>query len=177
MPAALPKPRSARTVLLRMAADQDRAERIRKLKRERPDLKWRVIADHVGVTERAAASWAQSGGIAYDNAKKLAEIFEVDVDYIMRGEPTAPDLLEVAARRDQVDGGFEEFRQHVADLEGQLERVEGKLDLILHALGLTQPVEDDAPARVVEAIRDAAARAGALPEPEARSSRQRRATR
>jgi hypothetical protein len=84
-PASLRGSGGARTVLLRMAADQERAERIRALKQERPDLTWRRIADHVGVTERSATDWQRKGGMEYDNAKKLAELFEVDVDYIWRG--------------------------------------------------------------------------------------------
>lgn len=40
-----------------MAADQERADRIRALKQGRPDLTWRRIADHVGVTERSATDW------------------------------------------------------------------------------------------------------------------------
>jgi transcriptional regulator with XRE-family HTH domain len=86
-PGSLHDTRSPRSVLLRMAADQERADRIRALKQERPDLTWRRIADHVGVTERAAADWQRKGGIEYDNAKKLAQLFEVDVDYVWRGTP------------------------------------------------------------------------------------------
>jgi isopentenyldiphosphate isomerase len=83
---------SAHTVRLRMAADQERADRIRALKQDRPDLTWRRIADHVGVTERSAADWQVKGGIDYTNAEKLAELFEVDVDYIWRGPVDTPDL-------------------------------------------------------------------------------------
>lgn len=89
-PASLPRHEAARTVLTRMAADQERAERIRALKQQRPDLTWRRIADHVGVTERSATDWQRKGGIEYDNAKRLAELFEVDIDYLWRGAPEAP---------------------------------------------------------------------------------------
>lgn len=77
-----------------MAADQERADRIRALKQARPDLTWRRIAEHVGVTERSATDWQTKGGMEYANAKKLAELFEVDVDYIWRGSPASdtPDL-------------------------------------------------------------------------------------
>lgn len=68
-----------------MAADQERADRIRALKKGRPDLTWRRIADYVGVTERSATDWQTKGGMEYANAEKLAELFEVDVDYIWRG--------------------------------------------------------------------------------------------
>lgn len=61
--------------------------------------------------------------------------------------------------------------------EIQLDRVEAKLDFILAALELREPAEDDGPARVVEAVRDAAARVGPLPEPATRPSPRHRATR
>jgi hypothetical protein len=97
---------SARTVLLRMAADQERADRIRALKESRPGLTWRRIGDHVGVSERSAFEWGKKGGIEYDNAKKLAELFEVDADYIWRGAGiTAPDLF---ANQDDGIAGLEE---------------------------------------------------------------------
>jgi hypothetical protein len=107
--ASLRTPGSARTVLLRMAADQERADRIRALKAERPDLTWRRIADYVGVSERAASDWQKKGGIEYDNAKKLAEVFEVDVDYIWRG-PSEADRAPSPVRRpdalaDRLDAG------------------------------------------------------------------------
>lgn len=75
-------------MLLRMAADQERADRIRALKQGRPDLTWRRIAEHVGVTERSATDWQTKGGISYENAKRLAALFEVDVDYVWRGTET-----------------------------------------------------------------------------------------
>lgn len=84
-PGSSRSPRSARTLLLRMAADQDRADRIRALKKEHPETKWQAIADHIGVTQRAAQSWQETGAIAYDNAKKLAELWGEELDYIMRG--------------------------------------------------------------------------------------------
>lgn len=77
-----------------MAADQDRASRIRELKEDHPELTWQAIADHVGVSMRAAQAWAEKGEIAYANAKKLAELFDdVDVDYIMRGPRGSADLM------------------------------------------------------------------------------------
>lgn len=87
---ALRQPRKARTVLLRMAKDQARADRIDQLKQERPDLTWEAIADYVGVTVRGAQAWREHGAISYDNAKKLAELFEVEVMFIMRGDGYGP---------------------------------------------------------------------------------------
>lgn len=99
-PVSLRTSGGARTVLLRMAADQERADRIRALKLGRPDLTWRRIAEHVGVTERSATDWGKKGGMEYENAVKLAALFEVDVDYLWRGTagPT-PDPFETQLDR------------------------------------------------------------------------------
>lgn len=154
---------AARTVLLRMAADQERADRIRALKESRPDLTWRRIGDHVGVSERSAFEWGKKGGIEYENAVSLAELFEVDVDYIWRGATTdTPDLFE------NPDDG-------IAGLEERLDLIEAKIDLVLAALELTQP--DEAPAQVLQAFRDAAVRAHAQRQAATPKSPQRRATR
>jgi hypothetical protein len=101
-----------------MAADQDRADRIRSLKQARPDLTWRRIADAVGVTERSATDWQVKGGISYENARKLAVVFEVDVDYIWRGtESTTP--------RPFADGSTDERLDRIeAALTTMLERVD-----------------------------------------------------
>jgi hypothetical protein len=100
-----------------MAADQERADRIRALKQDRPDLTWRRIADHVGVTERSATDWQSKGGISYENAGKLAALFEVDVDYIWRGPSQADRAPSPFAAQDMQ-----------GDLAGILERIEAQLD-------------------------------------------------
>ncbi len=101
----------AHTVLMRMAVDEARAERIRDLRVEH-NLKWREIAAYCGVT----------GAISQANAQKLTELFrahgaQVEDDYVWRGtRPTTPDLM--------------------TKLNGltQLDRVEAKLDLLLKHL-------------------------------------------
>ena len=127
--ASLRQPRSARTVLLRMAADQERADRIRALKQARPDLTWRRIGDYVGVSERAAINWQKDGGMDYDNAKKLAELLEVDVDYIWRGtETSTPDLLDGTLASDgSVQEQLAEIRQQLADAQSERERIEAAI--------------------------------------------------
>src|SRR5687767_14126639 len=92
VPGSLRGPRTAHTVLLRMAADDARAQRIREtwLERKAEDPKsytWARIAAYVGKTERAAQEWQKTGGIDYDNARKLAEYLKVDFDWLWRGEP------------------------------------------------------------------------------------------
>jgi hypothetical protein len=103
-----------------MAADQERAQRIRALKSEHPELTWQAIADHVGVTMRAAQAWGEKGEIAYGNARKLAELFGEDVAFILRGPPpTSPDLMG-AIDADPV--------RH------QLDRIEARLNTVARAL-------------------------------------------
>lgn len=110
--ASLKESRSARTVLLQMAADQERAERLKQLKADRPSLRWRQIADAVGVTERSVAEWAKTGAMSYDKAKALAVFLEVDLQWLWEGpKRQSPDLM------DALDGGR-------SDLEERLERME-----------------------------------------------------
>jgi hypothetical protein len=105
-------------VLLRMAADQERADRIRALKLSRPDLTWRRIADHVGVTERSATDWQKLGGIDYENAKKLAEIFEVEHEYIWRGPTEEERAPSPFAGQDALADRFDALEQHMTDQLG-----------------------------------------------------------
>jgi hypothetical protein len=111
---SLSEPRSARTVLLRMAEDQERADRLRALKDEYPSVTWRQLAEHVGVRERSVLNWAAGKGMDYDHAVKVAEFFrelgaDLADDYIWRGlradTPTpfaVPD--ETAARLAALEG-------------------------------------------------------------------------
>jgi transcriptional regulator with XRE-family HTH domain len=85
---------TARTVLLRMAEDQDRATRIAELKERHPRLTWAKIAEQVGVTERAATQWKKTGALKPENAEALAQVFGVDFDYIWSGpRPDTPEMF------------------------------------------------------------------------------------
>lgn len=125
-PGSLRGPRTPRTLLLRMAADEARAERIRELKDQRPDLTWRRIGDAVGVSERSAVAWQKTGGIDYEHAKKLAAVFEVDLDWLWRGPVSeeTPDLIETVARADQLEDIVEKFSRRVDDVEARLKEIE-----------------------------------------------------
>jgi hypothetical protein len=90
------------------------------------------------VTERSAADWQVKGGIDYDNAEKLAEILEVDVDYIWRGPAEgdrAPSPFAgqdaVADRLDAIQQMLEDARsereQHAAEIQGYLKRQDAVL--------------------------------------------------
>ena len=135
-PGSLRRPRSARTLLLRMAADEARAQRFRETyeqrKAENPrEYTWRRLADHVDVSERAAQDWAKTGGIEYDNAKKAAEFWGVDFDWLWRGPKEGeqtPDPFSDTASRGQVDDGFDEFRQYVRDIRRDISDVAQRED-------------------------------------------------
>jgi hypothetical protein len=131
-----------------MAADQERAERIRALKQARPDLTWRRIADHVGVTERSATDWQKKGGIEFENAKKLAALFEVDVDYIWRGvESGTPSPF----------AGQDDVHDRLASIDARLERIEALLSGQAAALlpGVRELLEEAEAARVATPQRTA----------------------
>lgn len=105
------------SVLTRMAQDADRAARIRKVKDDNPQLTWAQIADKVGVTERSAIAWQQTGGIGHENAKRLAKLVGVDPDWLWSGNrPATPDLPAL------LNGNG-----------AQLARIEAKLDQALKA--------------------------------------------
>ena len=129
VPGSSRKPRNARTVLLRMAADQDRADRIRALKKDHPEYTWQAIADRVGVSLRAAQSWQEKGGIEYENAKKLAALWDEDLDYIMRGRRgETPDLSNGSDNEaDEVRARLERIEAMVAELVSNARR-EGRDD-------------------------------------------------
>jgi uncharacterized protein YerC len=164
-PASLRRTGTARTVLLRMAADQERADRIRALKLARPDLTWRRIADHVGVSERAASDWQKKGGIEYANAKKLAALFEVDVDYVWRGTETselAPTpFAGPDATADQLDRIEERLQRIELMLQGRAESmlvpgsvITDQLDRLERALTQRVDAVDDDLRRLGRAVVD-----------------------
>jgi hypothetical protein len=123
-PASLWQGGGARTVLLRMAADDARAQRISQLKADNPEETWASIAEAVGVKERSAIQWAKTGGISYENAKKLAELWGEDLDYIWRGpRGDTPDLMSTLAGED-LDVLLRGLRAEVARLRKQVDRLE-----------------------------------------------------
>jgi hypothetical protein len=160
---SLRTPGGARSVLLRMAADQERADRIRALKQARPDLTWRRIADHVGVTERSATDWQTKGGIDYANAVKLAELFEVDVDYVWRG-PVEAD------RAPSPFAGQDALADRLDGIERSLARIEQALGIDQTASPSTEPEHPSTRqilvglAESIRALEDAPRRQAEAPE-------------
>lgn len=105
-------------------------ERIRALRIDSAETN-RTIADYVGVSVDAVKGWLAGGGISYDNAEKVAELFKVDVDWLWRGD-------RPAATPDP-------FRDRYAE---QLDEINRKLDEILRRLPATEPAtRETEPAR------------------------------
>ena len=120
--------RSRTTLRLRALMEHQQkieiGERIRSLREASPHTN-ASIAEHVGVGERAVANWMSGGtGIQWENAKKVAELFDVDVNWLWTGEehhagPT-PDPFASQATTAGVD--VAEILQVLQDLKaGQVE--------------------------------------------------------
>lgn len=126
MSASLRRRRDAHTVLVRMARDEARAGRVRELKGRFPegDPSWAEIAAYVGVAERSALAWQQTGEISRSNAIKLARFFiergvRIGEDYIWDGpKPDTPDLLTV------LNGDESKLDEAIAELRLLVERQE-----------------------------------------------------
>lgn len=118
---------TARTVLLAMAEDAERAERLRAVKRERPALKWRHFAEAADVKERTVLGWAKTGQLSYEHAKEVAELANVDLDWLWRGpDRESPDLMGALSPSAATE---------------RLERIEQKVDELL-ALALERELAD-----------------------------------
>lgn len=117
--------RSARTVLLRMAADEARGQRIYELYKNRADLKWGAIAAYCGVEERTVHNWASGKGMKPENAQKLAELFKVSFDYVWWGPDGPPEKLETPDVLEALNPS------EAQELRKQLNRIEEKLDKLL----------------------------------------------
>jgi transcriptional regulator with XRE-family HTH domain len=169
---------TARTVLLRMAEDQDRATRIAELKERHPRLTWAKIAEQVGVTERAATQWKKTGALKPENAEALAQVFGVDFDYIWSGpRPDTPEMFvdrrnaaaepsEIAERLDHIDAALElaasERQQIAALLARQTELLEAMEAATRHA--------HDAADRLDESVAEAGRALRAAPPRPARAA-------
>jgi transcriptional regulator with XRE-family HTH domain len=99
------------------------SQRMRQLRDDSSETN-RSIADAVEVGERTVAGWLspeKPTGISYKNAKKVADLFGVDIDWLWRGaergptpDPFAPsDLARVESKLDALI-------QKVASLDARL---------------------------------------------------------
>ena len=114
---------SATTVALRVLMDQAQkleiGQRIRALREDSAETN-RSIADYCGVSVEAVRNWIAGKGIAYDNGEKVAKLFEVEFNWLWRGQgeprarPATPDVLGTLTRSDS------ELLRDVASQVGQL---------------------------------------------------------
>lgn len=136
--------RSPRTVLLRMAADQERADRIRQIKQDNPGLKWRHIADHVGVELRSAQMWQETGAISYENAKKLAELVDVSVDWIMRGTPSStPSPFPEPTLESELGNVLQEIKAQLAEQTRVLDEIKDYARRVEQMLSEQRDLKDE----------------------------------
>jgi hypothetical protein len=135
MTASLPARSAPRSVRLRMARDTERAERIRQLKADRPDMTWGYIADRVGVRERSVIEWQRTGGMGSANAEKLAEVFGVSFDFLWFGEERTRAELPVS-------------------VDAKLDRVLANQQAIMAKLEITAPAADEVPSPVPVPVAD-----------------------
>lgn len=109
-------------------------QRIRELREASPHTN-ESIADYVGVGTRSVANWiAGTTGITYEHARKVAELFQVDVRWLWDGKERpagTPDLMGALSERGKIER-----------LEAQLEALRtellGELAVVRSALGVPQ---------------------------------------
>ncbi len=103
------------------AARAARAERIKRL-REESRYTQPNIAEFVGVSLRAYQRWEEGGGIEWEHLEKLAELHDVDPQWIHRGrekgatpDPFASESAEaVEALREEIAALRSELRAGLA---------------------------------------------------------------
>lgn len=119
-------------VLMNAQHKAEIGERIKELRDNSAETN-RSIAEYVGVGERSVAAWIAGGGITYDNAKKVAELFGVDEDYVWRGrrKPETPDLIGA------LNGPGEEHPA-LARIEAKVTRIEDRQVRLLAEFGKLQ---------------------------------------
>lgn len=119
----------------------ERIKQLRNASRETANRETnRSIADYCGVSVEAVRNWIAGKGITYDNATKVAELFQVDRDWLWRGRKKGetPDLLDALS----APAGA----AVPADLADRLEWIEGALVALATERGLeldARPSEQD----------------------------------
>ena len=101
--------------------------RIKQLRNGSPQTN-KSIAEACGIGERAVAEWVRGGGISYENAETVAEIFNVRVQWLLTGEGPMDGVGngEIGQRISSLEDAVHELsglvRQLVAaDLEADVE--------------------------------------------------------
>lgn len=181
---------AARTVLLEMARDEARAERIRSVieqrKAEDPSFTTAWIADQLGVSERAVGTWKATGSLARTNSTRLAELVNCDPTWLWLGRKTeTPDVLDMLPGTGpsfQVEQMRELFEGHVHNILARIGVLEDRQEAIYQQIEQNTIKLDrnfEATARLHEAINglsaetvaSAAERAAGVAGPEKRSAR------
>lgn len=130
---SLSAPRSATTLRLKFLMDEQQrieiGQRLKELRENSPQTN-RSVGDAVGVTERTVAEWAAGRqGMTYDNAKKVAELFGVDLDWLWRGDKETPDVMKAlspngrAVTADDLQALHTELRELRREVAAAEERV------------------------------------------------------
>lgn len=166
----------ARAIEQHNVAELERAAIAARIKQARKEagLSQPEMAEAIGVIPRTYQNYesVKDPRTPWGLMNEIATVTGKTTEWLIHGDRKAPDLLGVAAA-DQVDGGFEEFRGHVADLEERLDRIEAALQQAqidnqehlrrqtailerIEALVSILPPTDEAAQRLVQAIRDAA---------------------
>lgn len=110
-------PRNARTLRAYMALrNQEIAERLKELRASKGNPPQKLVAAKIGIEPRTLQTWeAGDAKPSYRNLEPLARFYGVSEEFILTGtensEPESPVVVST-----QMDEGFAEFRQHVADI-------------------------------------------------------------
>lgn len=98
----------------------------------------RSIADYCGVSVEAVRNWIAGKGITYDNATKVAELFQVDRDWLWRGREKGetPDLMGALSAGSESELGRQiaELQSETTELRSELSEVRSDLQDVLSLL-------------------------------------------
>lgn len=108
--------------------------RIRELRVDSPYTQ-QAVADRVGVTLRALQKWEQGRGITYENVERVANVFDVDVDYVLKGvAKPAPNLI----------GGMNPEPNRLNVIEQLLREILSRLDVLEQLREKLDHLDEDA---------------------------------
>jgi transcriptional regulator with XRE-family HTH domain len=112
---------------------QEIGERLRGLRNHSPQTN-RSIADYVGVGERSVGNWmAGDTGMTWDNARKVAELFDVSVHWLWDGEEREAETPDVLAQLNP-NGSAGEMAQMRAEVERLLSELDAARLEVLEAI-------------------------------------------
>ena len=127
-----PKTRKVLQHLMEKQQAVEIGERIRGLRSDSEETN-RSIADYCGVGERTVAGWVAGDGISYKNAKKVAELFQIDIDWLWRGREKPEGSPLDALSAPVSDAHFDRLEKAVADVLANQIRILEELEQIRSA--------------------------------------------